>query len=238
MKRRKLHGPGIKRLSDSIFRGVVFDLDGVIVDSHPVHKRAWRSFLAYVGKEVTESELDFILEGRRRRDILIHFLGELSECKLQDYGNKKDEFYRLASAELKPINGSVEFIKNLRRAGFCMGVATSASPQRTRWTLQHLDLEECFQVVVTGDDVAKGKPDPMIYQATAERLSLSPKLLFAIEDSVSGVRSATSAGFRCLGIALPTNADPLIKAGADRVVPNLLNFSLSDLDKVFSNPPH
>jgi HAD superfamily hydrolase (TIGR01509 family) len=223
-------------LTDSMFRGVIFDLDGVIVDSHPLHKRAWRSFLAYVGKEVTESELEFILEGRPRREILIYFLGELSDAEIQEYGNKKDEFFRQVSSDLKPISGSVEFIKNLKRAEFCMGVATSASRQRARWTLQQLDVEECFEVVVTGDDVVKGKPDPAIYRVAAERLSLSPEFLFAIEDSVSGLRSAKSAGFRCIGIAVPENADPLIKAGAEHVVPNLVNLSLRDLGKLFSRP--
>src|ERR1022692_3180021 len=90
-KKRRLHGLGIKHmpLTDSMFRGVIFDLDGVIVDSHPLHKRAWRSFLAYVGKEVTESELEFILEGRPRREILIYFFGRTLRCR--NSGIRKQE---------------------------------------------------------------------------------------------------------------------------------------------------
>jgi HAD superfamily hydrolase (TIGR01509 family) len=217
-----------------MFRGVVFDLDGVIVDSHPVHKRAWRAFLAGVGKEVSESDLDFILEGRRRRDILIHFLGELSDSEVQQYGNKKDEFFRQACADLEPVAGSIKFIREIVKEGFCVAIATSASRQRARWTLQQLNISDHFEVIVTGDDVAQSKPDPTIYQLVAERLSISPECLIAVEDSVCGVRSARSAGLRCVGIAAGQNVHQLMAAGSDRVFPDLVDVSIRDLADLFS----
>jgi HAD superfamily hydrolase (TIGR01509 family) len=220
--------------TDSMFHGVVFDLDGVIVDSHPLHKRAWREFLAYIGKEIAEADLEFILEGRRRREILVHFLGELSESEIKEYGRRKDEFLRQGSTDLKPVCGSVEFIRSLKEIELCMGVATSASQQRARWTLQHLGVADCFDVVVSGDEVQVGKPDPAIYLLAANRLSLSPESLLSIEDSVSGVRSAKLAGFRCIGIAAEESSRPLLQAGADYVVPNLLNLSIRDLWEMFS----
>jgi beta-phosphoglucomutase len=216
-----------------MFRGVVFDLDGVIVDSHPVHKQAWRRFLASLGKEVSESDLAFIFEGRRRRDILIHFLGELSDSEIQEYGSKKDDFFWQACSIPKPAAGSVEFIERLEKTGLCMAVATSASRQRARWTLEQLKITDCFEVVVTGDDVVRSKPDPAIYQVVAQRLSTSPECLVAIEDSPCGVRSAKSAGLHCLGIGLGKNVHPLLQAGADCVFPNLVDLSISDLEKVF-----
>jgi beta-phosphoglucomutase len=224
-------------MTDHMFRGVVFDLDGVIVNSHPLHKRAWRAFLSSVGKEVSESDLDFILEGRRRRDILVHFLGELSDSDIQRYGNKKDEFFRQACADLEPMEGSVQFIKELVRAGFCVAMATSASRQRAQWTLQQLNISDDFEVIVTGDDVAHSKPDPTIYQLAAEHLSISPEWLIAVEDSVCGVRSATSAGLRCLGIGVGETAHQLMAAGADRVFPNLVDLSIRDLANLFSTYP-
>ncbi|MBZ5684974.1 MAG: HAD family phosphatase [Acidobacteriia bacterium] len=222
-------------VTNSVFKGIVFDLDGVIVDSHPLHKRAWRAFLAYLGKDVSEADLDFIFEGRKRREILIHFLGELSDSDIQLYGDKKDEFFRQASADLKPISGSVEFINNVRQAELSMAVATSASRQRAQWTLEQLELAECFGVVVSGDDVALGKPHPAIYRIAAQRLSVPPEFLLAVEDSVSGVRSAVSAGLRCIAIAPPENASPLIEVGAERVVPTLMNLSIQDLEEMFSS---
>ena len=223
----------MRRVMDSILAGVIFDLDGVIVDSHPLHKRAWRAFLASVGKQVSEQDLDFIFEGRRRRDILIHFLGDLSDTEVQEYGDKKDEYFRQASSELEPVLGTVEFIRTAKKAGLRLAVATSASRQRAQWTLQQLNIADYFEVVVTGDDVVQSKPDPTIYRLAAERLSISPERLFAIEDSVCGVRSAKSAGLCCLGIAVGQYVPPLIQAGADRVVSTLVDLSINDLEEVF-----
>jgi len=216
-----------------MFTGVVFDLDGVIVDSHPLHKRAWRAFLASVGKEVSESDLDFIFEGRRRRDILIHFLGELSDTEIQEYGDKKNDFYQQACAVLEPVAGSVELIEQLEKAGLRIALATSASHERARWTLEQLKIADYFEVVVTGDDVAQSKPDPTIYRLAAERLSELPGSLCAVEDSVCGVRSAKAAGLCCLGVALAESVHALTLAGADRVFPNLLDLSIRDLQEAF-----
>jgi len=220
-----------------MFRGVVFDLDGVIVDSHPMHKRAWRLFLASVGKDVPESDLEFIFEGRRRREILTHFLGELSDSEAEAYGSKKDEFFRQACPTPEPAAGSVELIRRLEETGLSIAVATSASRHRARWTLEQLKIADCFDVVVTGDDVVQSKPDPAIYQLAALRLSVSPECLCAVEDSICGVRSAMSAGLRCLGIGREKDANLLLQAGADRVFPSLVGLSVSDLEKIFNAHP-
>ncbi len=100
-------------------QGVIFDMDGVIVDSHPFHRRAWHKFLRSVGKDVSEEDLDFILDGRKRHEILRHFLGELSEPELANYGNCKDEFFQqvanrsqnqfAASCVLSDISGAMAF---------------------------------------------------------------------------------------------------------------------------------
>jgi beta-phosphoglucomutase len=217
--------------------GVVFDLDGVIVDSHPAHKQAWRKFLASLGQFVSESDLEFIFEGRKRREILVHFLGDLSESEIEEYGSKKDEFFRKACSLPEPVAGSIEFIKRLEKAGLCIAVATSASRQRAHWTLEQLKIADCFEVVVTGDDVVQSKPDPAIYRLAAQHLSISPERLFAVEDSVSGVRSATLAGLRCLGIGRGANVLPLMGAGADCVLPNLMDLSVKDLEKAFAAHP-
>lgn len=226
--------PFEKKNEQSVLKGVIFDLDGVIVDSHPLHKRAWRAFLAHIGKEVSDADLDFIFEGRRRREILVHFLGNLSDAEIQEYGNKKDECFCQISDEMKPVLGTLEFIKVLKKAELSIGVATSASRHRTQWTLQQFDIGDCFHTLVTGDDVEKGKPDPAIYCLAAQRLSIPPAFLVAIEDSVSGVRAAKEAGLHCLGLASGQSVGSLEKAGADHVIANLCNVSLNDLHDIYS----
>src|SRR5690348_13193107 len=100
-------------MTTSMLRGVVFDVDGVIVDSHSIHKQAWRAFLASVGKQVSESDRDFIVEGGRRREILVHFLGPLSHSQIVEHGTRKDVFFQQACACLEPVTGSLEIIKEI-----------------------------------------------------------------------------------------------------------------------------
>jgi HAD superfamily hydrolase (TIGR01509 family) len=217
------------------FRAVVFDMDGVIIDSHPTHRKAWRIFLHSMGREVSDAELDFILDGRKRNEILKHFLGNLSEVELDEKGKCKDQFFQELELEVKPIRGVIDFINSLRSKSIAIAIATSASESRARSTLNKLGLIDMFQVVVTGGDVRKGKPDPAIYRMTCERLRLEPKNVLAIEDAVSGVRAAKDAGLSCIGIAGHENPDALIVAGADCVIDNFSGKSKAKLEQIVGN---
>src|SRR5690242_18377965 len=73
-----------------MLKGVIFDMDGVLIDSHPIHKRAWRKFFETLEVEVSDRELDFVLDGRKKEDILRHFLGDLPDCEIKDFGHKKE----------------------------------------------------------------------------------------------------------------------------------------------------
>lgn len=209
--------------------GVVFDLDGVIVDSHPLHRIAWREFLRTVGRQVDEAALDFVLDGRTRKEILVHFLGPLTDQQLNHYGHLKDELLNTLADEMRTIPGVLEFLDHLSHAGIRMALATSASRQRACGTLREIGIAHHFQSVVTGDDVAAGKPDPAIYLLAAKRLELAPESLVAVEDAVSGVRSAMAAGLKCVGVASATHAESLRAAGADPVVPDFHTLSVNQL---------
>ena len=216
-----------------ILRGVVFDMDGVIIDSHPAHRLAWKSFLRTLGRETSDEELDFILDGRKREEILKYFLGELAPDQIAEYGNRKDELFCRHSEVMQPIPGVVEFLDCLSEAGIRMAIATSASRRRACGTLEELKLACSFHTIVTGDDIRSGKPDPAIYQLAAERMQESPECLLAVEDAVSGVKSARAAGFRCLAVGPAQRADLLRAAGADPVIPDFRSFSLSQLEASF-----
>jgi len=209
--------------------GVVFDMDGVLIDSHPAHRSAWKGFLKDLGKDPSDAELDFILDGRKREEILRHFLGELAPEQVSDYGNRKDELLRLRGAEIRPVAGVVDFLEGLSQRGILMALATSAGRRRAVGTLIELGLARYFDTIVTGDEVMAGKPDPAIYFLAAERLRLEPHCLVAVEDAVSGVKSAVSAGFRCLGVGGPERAAQLRAAGAYAVIPDFKSFSILQL---------
>ncbi len=216
-----------------MFKGAIFDMDGVLIDSHPLHKRVWAKFLTSLNRPPTEEDLDFVLDGRKREEILQHFLGDLSPEQLYEYGQRKDEIYWEFSTELRTVTGVEEFLGALAAAGISMSVATSASSGRARDTLAHLGILPHFSALVTGDDVNKGKPDPEIFVRAAGRLKLAPENLLVVEDAVSGVKAAKSAGMKCLGIASNGRGGFLSEAGADRVVDDYREISLRDVQQLF-----
>jgi HAD superfamily hydrolase (TIGR01509 family) len=211
-------------------RGVIFDMDGVIVDSHPVHRKAWRMFFQTLGREVPESELDFILDGRKRSDILRHFLGHCPDEELEEFGRSKDYIFRQMELDVTPIPGVVHIVRQLHRGGVSLALATSAGRSRARSTLIELGLLDCFPVIVTGEDVLLGKPDAAIYRLACNRLGIEPWDLLAVEDAISGIRAAVGAGLRCLGVASHESPENLAAAGAIHVVRDFESVSLHDLE--------
>ncbi len=214
-------------------RGVVFDFDGVIVDSHPVHRRAWRKFLESVGRTVSAEELEFVLDGRKREDILRHFLGDLDPELMISYGHRKEQFFREEAGNVETINGLLTFLEGLEDAGVAIAVASSGSRSRVNFLLDRLDLKKHFQVIITGEQVRNGKPDPAIFIRAAQTLQEDPRELLAFEDAVSGVISAKAAGMKCIGIAQPDRASVLLDSGADHVLPDFRSLSYSKLQELF-----
>jgi beta-phosphoglucomutase len=212
-----------------MIEGIVFDMDGVLIDSHPVHRIAWSKFLATVGKSVSDEGLSFILAGRRREEILRHFLGDLSESKIAEYGHQKDLFFEENFQDVRLIPGVSKFLETLETAGLEAGIATSASSARTWGTLRRLKLDQRFTAVVTGDDVDAGKPDPAVYQLAAQRMNLSPEQLLVLEDAPCGVQAAKAAGMRCVGVSTNGRAETLRQCGAELVIPDFLDPSIETL---------
>lgn len=221
-----------------MLKGVVFDFDGVIVDSHPAHKRAWIKFLESAGRAVSEEELEFILDGRKRDDILRHFLGALDAQQMAEYGLRKEQFFLDEAADLRTLDGLMVLLDELESAHVGLGIASSGTRTRVHFLLERLDLKKHFHAVVTGDDVDKGKPDPSIFLKAAQALQQHPCELLAFEDALSGVRSAKSAGMRCIGIANPDRAPLLLDSGADQVVPDFCSLSYSKLQELFPDACH
>src|SRR5579864_925075 len=206
--------------SNNRVHAVVFDMDGVLIDSHPAHRAAWREFLRMVGRDASESELAFILEGRTRNEILHHFLGKLGSEELQEYGKRKDEIFRGIEHQIVPVRGVLDFINELNRRNIPMAVATSASEIRTFSTVERLGLGGCFEAVITASDVSAGKPDPMVYRLACERMGIPPQNALAFDDAGAGVEAAKSAGLRCIGVSSDCRILSLLEAGAETVIPD------------------
>jgi beta-phosphoglucomutase len=216
-----------------VLSGVIFDMDGVIVDSHRIHMKAWREFLFSKGCLVGDSDLDFVRDGRKKQDILRHFLGDLTQDQMHLYGCQKELLFREEAKNMPTMPGVRRLLDELNGAGIPMAVGSSGSSGRVHHLLDFLHLRKYFAAVVTAEDVAMGKPDPAIFCKASRDLQVRPMDSLVIEDSVSGVLAAKAAGMRCLGIADRRHTDALLQAGASKVLPNFMNASLSKIQMLF-----
>jgi beta-phosphoglucomutase len=216
-----------------VLNGVIFDMDGVLVDSHSIHMKAWREFLFSKGCLVSDSDLDFVRDGRTKQDILRHFLGDLTQDQMHLCGCQKELLFREEAKNMATIPGVRRLLDELNRADIPMAVGSSGSGGRVHYLLDLLHLRKYFAAVVTAEDVALGKPDPAIFCKASRDLQVRPMDSLVIEDSVSGVLAAKAAGMKCLGISDGPRTDALLQAGASRVLPNFINASLSNIQTLF-----
>lgn len=217
-----------------MLQAMIFDMDGVLVNSHPAHYRAWQRFLQYIGK--TEENLHIIYEGRKREEILRSFVGhDIEPQELRDLGRLKDELFQEESSLVEPIPGIPELLATLSAEGVKCAVATSAARPRCTDMLANLDLLRHFEVIIAGCDVTSGKPDPTIYRKAVEGLGISAANTLAVEDAVSGIIAARGAQLRCIGIESNGNAFELKQAGAHAVYPNFLPIQTATLRAILAD---
>jgi len=213
--------------------GLVFDMDGVLFDSHPLHRSAWRELLREAGKDVSEAELEFVLEGATREEILHHFLGPLTPQQAALYARKKEAIFRREEDRVQTIEGLEGFLDLIESASIPMAVASSASRLRVTRMLKSHALADRFAAVLTGDDVPDGKSNPAIFLRAAEQLRARASEVLVFEDAITAVKVVKQIGMKCIGIAAGNRGTGLVEAGADLVVPNYRHLELSEIIGLF-----
>ena len=180
---------------------IVLDMDGVIVDSNPLHTQAWMLYNRRFGIDAGETVADRMY-GRRNDEIVRNFFGpRLSPDEVAAHGAAKEELYReLLGPRLAEtlVPGVREFLQ--RHAAEPVGLATNAEPANVDFVLDGGGLRAYFRVVVDGHQVRHAKPHPEIYLRAAELLSAAPRNCIVFEDSFSGVEAARAAGARIVAL--------------------------------------
>jgi beta-phosphoglucomutase len=199
--------------------GILWDMDGVLVDTGEEHFIAWSEALAQVGIPFSR-ELFRAIFGMNNKGSLEYLTGQEQEpafaAKISD--QKEIIFRDLIRGRVRLLPGVLPWLEKLRQDGCLQAIASSAPPANIDALIDELGIREFFQAIVSGFDLP-GKPDPAVFLKAAGQLGLEPKSCLVIEDAVAGVHGARRAGMRC--IAVTTTNPPHLLSDADLVLENL-----------------
>ncbi len=202
--------------------GVIFDMDGVIVDSGAAHAASWRAVARKHGIEISDEQFRRTF-GRPSRDIIRIIWGpDVRDDEIEVYDREKEAAYRERIRGNVPLAPEArETLATLRDAGYVLGVATSGPRENVELVLSETGLAPLFAGVVTGFDVQHGKPAPDCFLLAAERIGVPPPRCVVVEDAPVGIEAAGAGGMKCVGLTGTHPADRLRAAGATVVVPRL-----------------
>lgn len=181
---------------------LLFDMDGVLIESTGVHTAAWEAYLARHG--IPSAGLMEKMLGKRNDQIVRVLWGPLiTEEEVFRHGADKEQLYREMMApvfERHIVPGVEGFVRAARSRGVPCALATNAEPANVDFVLDRLGLRDCFQVIVDGHQVRRPKPDPEVYLTAASRLGVAPHNCVIFEDSPGGLQAARASGGRVVAV--------------------------------------
>ena len=214
-------GPPGAAPTAQIPNAVIFDMDGVLIDSGAHHRASWVAMLCELGMQAPPQFWRLTI-GRPAVEAVPLLVGrDMTPAEARQLARRKHEHYvRLSQAGPPAVVGVAAFLDELVRLDGPRAVATSARRDDTTRHLGNLGLSRYFDVVIAADDVVNGKPDPEVYLRAAQGLARPADRCLVFEDAVVGVTAARRAGMRVIGVATAYPPEELLAAGAERVIAN------------------
>jgi len=206
-------------VSDTVPRGVIFDVDGVLFDSAECHRRSWYA----LADEAKLSMCDaFFYEtfGQTNTTILQRLLGRVLEPEENHRLSERKEalFREEARSRLQLFPGVTDRLRELRTAGYRLALGTSAPRSNVEFFREELGLAAYVETYACMEDIHRGKPDPEVFLVAAGRLGLAPQHGVVVEDAIPGVQAAKAGGFKCIAVATTNRAEVLREKSSPDVV--------------------
>lgn len=213
-------------------QGILWDMDGVLVDTGEFHIRSWQEVLDDYGIAFNRMKFQQAL-GMNNAGTIELLLGHKPEAGLVEaIATRKEECFRqLMQGHVTPLPGVLDWLQRWHDQHIPMAVASSASSENINFIVDALHIRPYFHSLVSGADIP-GKPDPAVFLSAAQRLGLPPTNCIVIEDSIAGVEAARRAGMRCIAVATTNPAHAL--TAADLVVSSLAKLKQENLSTLFS----
>ncbi len=209
---------------------VIFDMDGVLIDSYKAHFLSWKRMLKRYGLEMSEEEFSSTF-GQTNRDILSRIFPDLKEEEYEKMANQKEEIFRqIIEEDFPEMEGASELIEEIHKAGGLLGIGSSGPFENIKTVLRKLPAGRYFSAIVSGSEIKKGKPDPEVFLKVAEKLKILPSRCIVIEDSPAGVKAGKRAG--CSVVALTGTVSKEYLMEADLIVDSLKELNPEILQKL------
>jgi beta-phosphoglucomutase len=217
---------------------VIFDMDGVLVDSYRAHFESWRQLAATDGMTLTETQFAETF-GRTSADIIRKFWrGEtLTDARVREIDDRKEALYRRSvSREFPEMDGARDLVRALRTGGVRVAVGSSGPPENVDLAIERLGGSASFDAAVTGMDVTRGKPDPQVFLLAAERVGAAPARSVVIEDAPDGILAARAAGMASVAlVSTGRRTEDFDEATPDLVVHSLRELSPMTLEALVAS---
>lgn len=214
--------------------GLLFDMDGVIVDNHRYHFLSWQRLADKYDVPITEEFYRTQMNGRTFKGIIeVVFKEEMSLSEAKKIAYEKESIYReLYQAHLKPTDGLLAFLEEAKSKDIPMVVGTSAPVENVEFTLDGLGIRQYFKGVIDDRAVTKGKPDPEVYLNCAKMIERDPANCVVFEDAVSGIKAGKAAGSKVIALATSHKRDEL---EADLIVDNFNEMNVEIIHQVLAS---
>lgn len=215
----------------SKFEAAIFDLDGVIVDTVPLHYKAWKRVFSEYNKEFTFEDYKKKVDGIPRVDGARAILTEFNDEELKTACDIKQSYFLefLKSEGIDTYQSTIKLLKQLKDKN--IKIAIISSSKNLPLILEKINITSLYGTYISGHDITKGKPDPQIFQMAAERLNVSSDDSVVFEDAVLGVEAAKRANMKCIGIDRYNKPERLGKA--DMIVSDLSQVDYGKIVRLF-----
>jgi beta-phosphoglucomutase len=201
-----------------MLKALIFDMDGTLVHSDPVHLKAFAEVLKAEGVDINEEIYRSKIIGRTNEAIFASLLPHLPVEKHETYADEKEATFRRMAQDLKPLEGLLDLLGWAEMRGIRIALVTNAPRLNADHMVEALGLAGRFEVEITIEEVERGKPDPLPYLTALERLGIQADEAIAFEDSPSGMRAAKAAGLFSFGVLTGLTGDEMREIGADGAI--------------------
>jgi len=213
---------------------IIFDMDGVLADTGPIHYQSWKRLANEIGVEFTREFFEETF-GQKSIPITKRLVGnQIEKTKIRRWANLKEKYYReMIRDKISPLPGVISLIIDLKKHKCKLAVASSGPPENVELLIESLNIRKYFEIFITAADVENGKPKPDAFLIAADKLNANPKNCVVIEDAPVGIEAAKRAGMKCIALTT-THSEEELK-DANIILPDLSEIMYEDIKQLLKS---